>query len=63
MPHVCSLQELYKSIAWPLYRIFGHAFDAFKVMVADDSDAIFPRLKQDRGSLIKVLTPEVRRCC
>jgi translation initiation factor 2 subunit 1 len=28
-----NLEELYNQIAWPLYRIFGHAFDAFKVCV------------------------------
>ncbi len=26
-----DVEELYKCIAWPLYRAYGHAFDAFKV--------------------------------
>lgn len=56
----CDLEELYKQISWPLYRIFGHAFDAFKVMVADDGDAIFKRLEEDRGTPLDVLTPEVK---
>ena len=55
-----ALQELYKNIAWPLYRIFGHAFDAFKVTVSDEGEAIFNRLVEDRGAPIEVLTPEVR---
>ena len=55
----CDLEELYKTVAWPLYRIFGHAFDALKVMVSDDGDAIFRRLEEDKGAPIEVLTPAV----
>ena len=58
-PPASVLQELYKNIAWPLYRIFGHAFDAFKVTVSDEGEAIFNRLVEDRGAPIEVLTPEV----
>jgi hypothetical protein len=53
-------QELYKAIAWPLYRIFGHAFDAFKLMVADDGAAIIQRLEEDNGGPLEILTPAVR---
>jgi translation initiation factor 2 subunit 1 len=28
------LEELYQSFGWPLYRKYGHAFDAFKAAVA-----------------------------
>ena len=55
----CDLEELYKTVAWPMYRIFGHAFDALKVMVSDDGDAIFKRLEEDKGAPIEVLTPAV----
>lgn len=55
-----DLEELYKNIAWPLYRIFGHAFDAFKVTVSDDGEAIFKRLEEDKGAPIEILTPEVK---
>ena len=27
-----DVEELYKCIAWPLYKAYGHAFDAFKVL-------------------------------
>jgi translation initiation factor 2 subunit 1 len=27
-----DVEELYKHIAWPLYKAYGHAFDAFKVL-------------------------------
>lgn len=30
-----DLEELYVNIAWPLYRKYGHAFEAFKVIVTD----------------------------
>eukprot|EP01023_Acetabularia_acetabulum_P031561 TRINITY_DN2957_c1_g1_i2.p1 TRINITY_DN2957_c1_g1~~TRINITY_DN2957_c1_g1_i2.p1 ORF type:complete len:351 (-),score=60.04 TRINITY_DN2957_c1_g1_i2:88-1062(-) len=30
-----DMEILYQQIAWPLYQIYGHAFEAFKVMVAD----------------------------
>ncbi|KAG1661397.1 hypothetical protein FOA52_005690 [Chlamydomonas sp. UWO 241] len=55
-----NLEALYDQIAWPLYRIFGHAFDAFKVMVADDGAAIFTRLEEDRGGKLDVLTENVK---
>lgn len=51
-------QELYKQIAWPLYKSYGHAFDAFKNMVQDDGAAIFKKLEEERGALT-VLTPQV----
>ncbi len=28
-----DVEELYKWIAWPLYKAYGHAFDAFKVLL------------------------------
>lgn len=51
------LQDLYKQIAWPLYKMFGHAFDAFKLMVQDDGAAIVKRLEEN-GPLT-VFTPPV----
>ncbi|XP_061996815.1 eukaryotic translation initiation factor 2 subunit alpha homolog [Rosa rugosa] len=30
-----DLEELYVNIGWPLYRKYGHAFEAFKVIVTD----------------------------
>lgn len=31
------LEDLYERIGWPLYRKYGHAFDAFKVALADEA--------------------------
>lgn len=27
------LEELYQQIAWPLYKKYGHAYDAFKLAI------------------------------
>jgi translation initiation factor 2 subunit 1 len=51
------LQELYKQVAWPLYKSHGHAFEAFKNMVQDDGAAIFSKLQE--GGALTVLTPQV----
>ncbi|KAI8074282.1 eukaryotic translation initiation factor 2 alpha subunit-domain-containing protein [Gilbertella persicaria] len=34
------LQDLYETIGWPLYRKFGHAYDAFKIAIID-ADSVF----------------------
>ena len=31
------LEDLYESIAWPLYKKYGHAYDAFKIALAEES--------------------------
>ena len=30
-----DLEELYRLVGWPLYRKFGHAYDAFKLAITD----------------------------
>jgi len=32
------LDELYEKIGWPLYKKYGHAYDAFKLVLADETD-------------------------
>jgi len=32
-----DLEELYTKVAWPLYKKFGHAYDAFKLTMGDDT--------------------------
>lgn len=32
-----SLEELYKTIAWPLSRKYGHAYEAFKLSIIDET--------------------------
>ncbi|KAI9253949.1 eukaryotic translation initiation factor 2 alpha subunit-domain-containing protein [Phascolomyces articulosus] len=33
--HDIALKELYETIGWPLYKKFGHAYDAFKLAITD----------------------------
>ena len=33
-----TLEGLYKTIGWPLYRKYGHAYDAFKLALSNESD-------------------------
>ncbi|KAJ4835193.1 hypothetical protein Tsubulata_025003 [Turnera subulata] len=35
-----DLEELYINIGWPLYRRYGHAFEAFKIMVTDPDSVL-----------------------
>ena len=39
-----DLEQLYTQIGWPLYKMYGHAFEAFKQMV-QDPEPIFARLQ------------------
>lgn len=45
-----ELEDLYAQIAWPLYKLYGHAFDALKVMV-QEPDAVYNRLVEVRHRL------------
>mmetsp|Transcript_16062 Transcript_16062/g.48156 ORF Transcript_16062/g.48156 Transcript_16062/m.48156 type:complete len:326 (+) Transcript_16062:237-1214(+) len=55
-----DLEALYTSIAWPLYKMYGHAFDAFKIMV-QDPDTVFNKLVEvNGGEPIEVLTEGVK---
>ena len=42
-----ELEDLYTQIGWPLYKLYGHAFDAMKVMV-QEPDAVLDRLVEVR---------------
>lgn len=33
------LEDLYEKIGWPLYKKYGHAYDAFKLAISDDKSA------------------------
>ncbi|KAL4441270.1 hypothetical protein ABPG77_011507 [Micractinium sp. CCAP 211/92] len=59
----CNLEQLYQDIAWPLYRLYGHAYTAFATMVTDaEADAVFKRLADEvhDGQTPAILTPAVR---
>ncbi|KAI7755360.1 hypothetical protein M8C21_004300 [Ambrosia artemisiifolia] len=41
-----DLEDLYIHVGWPLYRKYGHAFEAFKVIV-NDPDSVLKPLTQE----------------
>ncbi|CAI5497893.1 unnamed protein product [Closterium sp. Naga37s-1] len=45
-PPVVAVQELYTNVTWPLYRKYGHAFEAFKLVVTDP-DAVLGGLTKE----------------
>jgi translation initiation factor 2 subunit 1 len=58
-----DLEELYKQIAWPLYKLYGHAYDAFRLMVTDaDAEAVFKRLQDEAhgGEAVPLLNEAVK---
>ncbi|CAI4034417.1 hypothetical protein SMKI_10G2080 [Saccharomyces mikatae IFO 1815] len=58
------LEELYKTIAWPLSRKFGHAYEAFKLSIIDETvwEGIEPPSKdvldELKNYISKRLTPQ-----
>ncbi|GAX26935.1 translation initiation factor 2 subunit 1 [Fistulifera solaris] len=36
------LEDLYERIGWPLYKKYGHAYDAFKLAISDDKTVADP---------------------
>mmetsp|Transcript_9080 Transcript_9080/g.37356 ORF Transcript_9080/g.37356 Transcript_9080/m.37356 type:complete len:341 (+) Transcript_9080:61-1083(+) len=36
-----ALEELYRTVGWPLYRKYGHAYDAFKLCLTDTDADVF----------------------
>ncbi|RKP10334.1 putative SUI2-translation initiation factor eIF-2 alpha chain [Thamnocephalis sphaerospora] len=58
------LEDLYKAIAWPLYRKYGHAYDAFKMAISD-ADSVLEGLEMSDivrsellASIRRRLTPQ-----
>ncbi|GAB2274266.1 hypothetical protein Dimus_009031 [Dionaea muscipula] len=64
-----DLEDLYVRIGWPLYRKYGHAFEAFKLIVADP-DSILNSLTyevkeagpdgQEVTKVVPAVTPEIK---
>lgn len=36
-----SLEKLYEMVGWPLYRKYGHAYDALKLCLSGESETVF----------------------
>lgn len=53
-----NLEELYTQIGWPLYKLYGHAFEAFKQMVVDQ-DEVIAKLNATNGESALLAKEEV----
>ncbi|KAI8086649.1 eukaryotic translation initiation factor 2 alpha subunit-domain-containing protein [Halteromyces radiatus] len=58
--HDLVLQDLYESVGWPLYRKFGHAYDAFKVAIADPA-AVFEGIEMNDAVRTELINNIKRR--
>lgn len=64
-----DLEDLYVRIGWPLYRKYGHAFEAFKIVVTDPDqvlDSLTYEVKeagadaQEVSKVLPAVTPEIK---
>jgi len=55
-----DLERLYETIGWPLYKQFGHAFDALKVALLEP-DKMFANIKMSEDIKEKVIAEIKRR--
>ncbi|ONK79267.1 uncharacterized protein A4U43_C01F4640 [Asparagus officinalis] len=64
-----DLEDLYVHVGWPLYRKYGHAFEAFKVIVTDPDtvlDCLTREVKEvgpngeEVTKVVTAMTPEVK---
>ncbi|KAJ2379369.1 hypothetical protein GGI05_006608, partial [Coemansia sp. RSA 2603] len=55
-------EELYKQFGWPLYKQYGHAYDAFKAAIADP-EAVFGPFNLDpktKEELVAIISHDLR---
>ncbi|CAI9113322.1 OLC1v1013899C1 [Oldenlandia corymbosa var. corymbosa] len=57
-----DLEDLYVHIGWPLYRKYGHAFEAFKLMVTDPDSVLgsIGLIGSDNSSVRSIITDELK---
>jgi translation initiation factor 2 subunit 1 len=55
-----SLEALYRAVGWPLYRKYGHAYDAFKLVLSGAEEDIFEGLGLDEN-IKRDLTTYIKR--
>lgn len=56
-----SLEETYELIGWPLYKKYGHAYDAFKLAISENEEPIFDGMDIDEDMKSSVLSYVRRR--
>ena len=56
-----SLPDLYEYMGWPLYKKYGHAFEAFKHMVSDPDKILSELTKPDAsGAMVPAVSDAVK---
>jgi translation initiation factor 2 subunit 1 len=55
-----NLEDLYRDISWPLYKKFGHCFDAFKLLLTEE-EKVFKECKIEDENIKKELLNIVQR--
>jgi len=58
--HGGKLEDLYEKIAWPLYKRYGHAYDAFK-RAAQDPQEVFGPLEAVDEVMQESLLKDIKR--
>lgn len=56
-----SLISLYESVGWPLYKKYGHCYDAFKLALVESEDDVFEGLSVDKSIQTLISTYVKRR--
>ncbi|KAI9286462.1 eukaryotic translation initiation factor 2 alpha subunit-domain-containing protein [Umbelopsis sp. AD052] len=62
--HHIALKELYETIGWPLYKKYGHAFDAFKMAIIQPEEVfegiqMTPQVRDELvGNIKRRMTPQ-----
>jgi len=55
-----NLEELYTDLGWPLYQQYGHAFEAFKIMVTDPDTVLKGLTKTVDGVEVPVIEERIK---
>ena len=57
-----DLEDLYQRVAWPLYKKFGHAFDAFKIALTEPEQVFDDNIKTPENTpVIKELVNIIQK--
>jgi len=54
------LKQLYKEVGWPLYKKYGHCYDAFKLVLTDQAD-VFAGLPDVDPDVVFTLTDYIKK--
>ncbi|EHA8590738.1 hypothetical protein COCNU_scaffold023260G000020 [Cocos nucifera] len=64
-----DLEDLYIHVGWPLYRKYGHAFEAFKLIVTDPDSVLDSLTREEKEvgpdgqevtKVVPAMTPEIK---